>query len=119
MSSELISVTLNTANLAALVEFYSFLGFPLKKASVSHGSELYRAQQGNIELCLFGLVEKKNTASPVLQLGFHVSALKDLFPWIKCVDGVTVILEPTELPGGLKAIVKDPDGNSVELIEQA
>lgn len=118
MSSELISVTLNTANLTALVEFYTFLGFELKKANVSRGSELYRAQHGNVELCLYGLIDKKNSVSPVLQLGFQVAALKDLFGKIKSIEGVTVLLEPTELPGGLKAIIKDPDGNSVELTEQ-
>jgi lactoylglutathione lyase len=128
MSVKLIALTMNTANLPDQIEFYKGLGFVLEPVRVSKGSEYFRARprdssagaQGILfEINLFGLQDKVNSATPILQLCFSVAELDEVYKKLSSVPGVQSLLEPTDMPDGRKAIVKDPDGNSIEIIEAA
>ena len=111
------SVTVNTANIKALVHFYKTLGLPLESKQVTLGSEIYRAQMGAIELTLFGIRSKEKSLTPPIQLGFIVKDVAAIISKLSEVPNVTVMMEPTDMPDGKKAIVLDPDGHSVELIQ--
>ena len=117
MSIKLISLTLNSPNPSNVVEFYSSLGFKFQPVKVSRGSELYRAIQGEVELCVFAMLDKKNAGTPTLQLGFKVENLDRIYSLLSGVAGVTTLMEPTDLPDGKMAILKDPDGNSIEITQ--
>jgi lactoylglutathione lyase len=126
MSVNLIALTMNTANLAQQIDFYKGLGFDLEPIKISKGSEFYRARprvsspgpQGILfEINLFGLQDKANSATPILQLCFSVGNLEEVFRNLTRIVGVESLLDPTDMPDGRKAIVKDPDGNSIEIIE--
>lgn len=123
MSIRLMSITLNTAKLTEQVEFYSALGFRLEKVKVAKGSEYFRAAlpeasatSAGFEIRIYGLQDKKNSATPSLQYCFSVVGVEETFKKVQAISGVSVLMDPTVMPDGLMAIVKDPDGNSIELI---
>ncbi len=117
MPVDLKSISLNTCQLSLQLEFYRALGLDLKAQKVDKGGNVYRAQlSSGIEFCLFGVMERKHAGSPAVQLEFRIKDIDSVFAKIKSIPGVFVILDPTDLPDGRKAIVKDLDGNAVELI---
>ena len=122
MAVKLISITLNTSNLDGQIRFYKALGFEIETVKVSKGSECYRArpaigdrQSIGFEINIFGLKDKKNSATPIIQLAFSVVDFDKVFRQLTAIEGVEVLMDPTDLPDGRKAIVKDPDGNSIEI----
>lgn len=117
MSIKLKAITINTANLQGLRDFYTGLGLQFEKAAVFRGSEVYRAVLDGIEISLFGMMDRNNAPTPPLQLSFQVQQMENVVGTIKRIPGVSVLLEPTDLPDGRKTILKDPDGNSVEIIQ--
>ena len=120
MSLTVKCITLNTCQLSLQLEFYQALGLDLKSQKVDKGSQVYRARLATgMEFCLFGVMERKNAGSPPLQLEFIIQDIDKVFEKIKAIPGVFVILDPTDLPDGRKAILKDVDGNAVELLREA
>lgn len=111
------SITINTAKIKALVQFYRALGLPLESKQVTLGSEIYRAQLGSIEFCLFGVGHKEKSLTPPLQLSFKVKDLLTTVNKVSELANVTVMMEPTEMPDGKKAIILDPEGHAVELLQ--
>ena len=118
MSVDVKSITINTSQLSLQLEFYKCLGLDLKTQKVEKGSAVYRAQvKPGIEFCLFGVLERKNAGSPALQLLFEVKNIDLIFEKLKSIPGTFVILDPTDLPDGRKSIIKDVDGNAIEIIQ--
>lgn len=118
MSIQVKSITINTSQLYMQVEFYRALGFDLKTQKVDKGSQVFKCHIGpGFEFCLFGVLERKNAGSPPLQLQVQVENINQVFENVKNMSSVFVILDPTDLPDGRKAIIKDPDGNAIELIQ--
>ncbi len=125
MPVKLIAITLNTSNLPQQIQFYQALGFDVETVKVSKGSECYRArpksknkdQNIGFEINLFGLKDKKNSVTPIFQLCFLVEELDQVYDKLAAIKGVETLMDPTDMPDGRKAIVKDPDGNSIEIIK--
>jgi lactoylglutathione lyase len=118
MSVILKSISINTSQLPLQLEFYRALGLDLKAQKVEKGSQVYKADiQPGVEFCLFGVMERKNAGSPPAQIQFSVENLEQVFDKIKSIPSIFVILDPTDLPDGKKAILKDVDGNAIELIQ--
>lgn len=125
MSVKLISVTLNTSNLPQQIEFYKALGFNVETIKVAKGSEFFRAKpvgpssdsKTQFEINLFGLKDKKNSATPIFQLSFMMDEIDLVYQKLAVIEGVVSLLDPTDMPDGRKAIVKDPDGNSIEIVK--
>lgn len=117
MSSKLTSITLNTALLNEMLQFYRLIGVEFTATAVAKGGQVYRAQIGALEFSLISVpnVEKKQT--PAMQLSFSVADLEDRVQKLGAVQGAMSILEPTEMPDGKKAIWLDPEGRAVELCE--
>lgn len=111
-------VTINTANIQGLLEFYQALGLEFAAIKVTLGSEVYRAQAGVIDLALFAIKSKDIANTPSLQLSFQVDDLRAVFTRISALPGCNVILDPVSLSDGLRAVVFDPDGQSVELVQK-
>lgn len=100
-----------------MLEFYRIIGFQFKAIKVDKGSEVYRAVHGGVEFSLYSIKNTQKSQIPSLQLGFRITDLEKSVSQLQNVNGAMSILDPTDMPDGKKAIVLDPDGHSIELIE--
>lgn len=110
-------VTINTANMPDMLEFYRAIGLDLQMKKISLGSQIYSTKVGNVEFQLYGINVKDPSATPPMQLSFEVDDLDLVFSQISLLSGVDVIMEPTELADGKRTIILDPDGQSVEITQ--
>lgn len=117
MSSKLTSITLNTALLNEMLEFYRVIGVNFAEVAVAKGSQVYRAQIGEIEFSLISVPNVEKRQTPAMQLSFCVADLDDKVQKLSAVKGAMSILEPTEMPDGKKAMWLDPEGRAIELLE--
>jgi predicted enzyme related to lactoylglutathione lyase len=115
MQVQLMALTINSPDPQAAVGFYTALGFQFREIPVSRGGCVYRAKLGELEMAIMGVVSRVAISTPVLQLAFKVADLPAIFEKVRCLTGVNVLLEPTEFPDGMRAIVADNDGNAVEI----
>ena len=112
------SITLNTPNLQNMVRFYEILGCQFNKVKISVGGELFRSVLKEFELSLMSIPSAELTKNPKVMMGFRVQDLDKKIAGLSMIPGVIVILEPTLMADGKKAIVLDPDGQSIELLEK-
>ena len=110
------SITVNTPNLENMVRFYEILGCEFSKVKVSIGGELFRSSLEGFELSLMSIKSASPAAYPKVMMGFKVNDLDSKVEKLNSIPGVIMILDPTDMPDGKKAILQDPDGHSVELI---
>lgn len=110
------SITVNTPNLENMVRFYEILGCQFTKVSVSIGGELFRSCLGDFELSLMSIPSAQMGGYPKVMMGFKVSDFEPKLALLTSIPGVIMILDPTDMPDGRKAILQDPDGHSVELV---
>jgi hypothetical protein len=101
-----------------MLRFYQFVGFEFKATKVDKGSEVYRAVHGGVEFSLYSIQNPQRSHIPSLQLGFMITNIDKTVAELVSVPGAMSILDPTDMPDGKKAIVLDPDGNSIELCQK-
>ncbi|QLY24272.1 VOC family protein [Bdellovibrio sp. KM01] len=118
MSLVISSITINTGQLQNMLEFYSRVGFKFQMVRVDKGSEVYRAVHDGVEFSLYSLPTAQKAQVPSLQLGFQITELENTVADLAKVPGSLLILDPTEMPDGKKAIILDPDGHSIELCQK-
>lgn len=111
------SITINTSHLQNMLAFYRIIGFQFTASKVEKGSEVHRAIHNGVEFSLYSINQVQNSAIPHLQLGFKITDLEKAIAELAKIPGTICILDPTEMPDGKKAVVLDPDGNSIELVE--
>lgn len=117
MSLVITSITIMTPQLQDMLAFYRIIGFDFVAQKVDKGSELFRAHQESLEFSLYASQQVAKSQTPSLQLGFKVSNLEEVVRNLAKIPGVHCILDPMEMPDGKRAIVLDPDGHSIDLIE--
>lgn len=117
MSSKLTSITLNTALLDEMLQFYRIIGVNFISTNVDKGSKVFRATLGDTEFSLLSVPTAEKLKSPGLQLSFAVERLEDMAKLLAAVPKAMLMMEPTEMPDGKKAILLDPEGRAVELSE--
>ncbi len=118
MRLELSSITLNTNQLAAMLNFYEVLGCQFKKEQVDKGGVVLKAELGPIEFHLFSVGSSfPQSGAPRMQLALRVQGVSRIVEKLKGQPGVQVLLEPTDMLGEVRSIVLDPDGNSIDLSE--
>jgi len=103
-----------------MTEFYERLGFTFTKQFVKNGGYFYRAQFNGMELVIYKSTGAKwnpaNFMIPKLQVSIVVVGLDQVLKSLKEIRFIPA-MDPTEMDGALRAIVIDPEGHSVELIE--
>jgi hypothetical protein len=57
-------VTINTANMPDMLEFYRAIGLDLQMKKISLGSQIYSTKVGNVEFQLYGINVKDPSATP-------------------------------------------------------
>lgn len=110
------SITVNTPNLENMVRFYEILGCKFSRVKVSIGGELFRSSLEGFELSLMSIKSATTGHYPKVMMGFRIKDMDAKVSQLSSIPGVIMILDPTDMPDGKKAVLQDPDGNSVELL---
>lgn len=117
MSVNLKTLSFNSGRQEAMVAFFDALGAGMTAKQVSVGSQSFQGRLNSLEIVIYGIPKKENPTTPSLSLRFEVTQIIPIMEKLKALSGVQVLMDIEMMPDGKKAIVKDPDGHSVELIE--
>ena len=115
---KVISITLKTAQLEEMQHFYEFLGFQFERVRVDKGSEILRGKCDNLELSLMAVAGSTKNLQPILQLHFQVKSVLKTSEALRNNTKAQFMLDPMQFEQGLRCIVMDPDGNSIDLTEK-
>lgn len=118
MSLTISSITFNTARLQDMLRFYRILGIHFTPQTVEKGGEFYRAQLGSIEFNLHPQTDIERSVIPGFHWALQVANLEQILGELKSL-GADVLLTPATFTNGEKAIVLDPEGRALELIQHS
>lgn len=119
MDLALFSITLNTNQLENMKSFYQALGCQFKSLNVDKGGVVQKTQIGNLEFALHSIGNAADVKKiPIMQLSLKVRDLDSIMGRVQAIPGVSVILDPSDMPEGRRSIILDPDGNSIDLTEE-
>jgi catechol 2,3-dioxygenase-like lactoylglutathione lyase family enzyme len=109
-------VVLRSPDTARAVEFYSRLGLRFTLHQHGNGPEHFAAELGD---SVFELYPLSADGSPTLgtRIGFSVPSLDSAIAALSDYLDV-VISPPKDSPWGRRAVIADPDGHRVELLQQ-
>src|SRR5687768_4036055 len=109
-------VVIRSADIERLSQFYKLLGLNFTLLYHGSGPKHYTCELGMVVFEIYPHTDNtQNTAQT--RIGFQVSSLDTLFAKLK-ESGVMVISQPKDSPWGRRAVIDDPDGNRVELVEK-
>jgi len=113
-----LTVTLNlivikSKNLEESVAFYEELGLQFQKEQHGKGPEHYACELDQLVFEIYPAAQQANE----IRIGFNIENMERIIASLT-LRGAEVITEPRVSPWGKRAVVKDPDGNSVELLEK-
>jgi lactoylglutathione lyase len=114
MSIYLNLVVIQSNNLEISVSFYRSLGLIFKKEQHSNGPEHYSCELENIVFELY--LSSNGIVDEGTRIGFNVVNIEQIVDNLRA-KGSLIITEPTISPWGKRAVVQDPDGHKVELLE--
>lgn len=104
-------LVLRTANLEELRNFYTGLGARFEKERHGSGPEHYAAALDDDFVLELYPCSGATMVDTELRLGIKVN---DILETLKCIEQCAV---PKETRWGLRALVRDPDGRTVELLQ--
>lgn len=99
-----------------LKQFYELLGLNFREEKHGEGPVHFSSfiQQTLFEI--YPLPDSIDVADTTTRLGFSVENLIALTQYLKDA-GFNLIAEPRKTEWGFRAVIKDPDGRSVELLQ--
>ncbi len=98
------------------VQFYKLLGLPFQKEQHGNGPVHWTANLGGTILEIYPASSGKQVDGST-RLGFEVDGIMSKLDSLRSI-GTEIISEPKKSEWGLPAVVKDPDGRSVELLQK-
>lgn len=110
-------LVLRSANIEATKDFYSILGIDFKLEKHGKGPEHYAGLIDGFVLEFYpitGVLQEDHQ----IRLGFQVSGLDEILELVGPSQG-SILKSAHDTPHGRKALIKDPDGRSVELYEKS
>src|SRR5262245_44186016 len=107
-------VVIRSADLERAGAFYAALGVPLVRERHGSGPEHLAGPAGVAVLEVYPRGEGGGTLG--VRLGFRVASVADAVAAAQGAGG-SVVSPARESPWGLRAVVADPDGHRVELVE--
>ena len=116
MSVTLRSIVIATSQIKEVLRFYENLGLAFKTKKVSLGTEYYWTTANGLEIAFIEKQNIKQDVQPHYMLSFKVKDIDLKFQQFVANQFIG-ILDPTDFAEGRKAILLDPDGRSVEIIE--
>jgi catechol 2,3-dioxygenase-like lactoylglutathione lyase family enzyme len=106
-------LVLRTPKLEDLKRFYSALGVRFERERHGNGPEHYAATVGGDLVLEIYPAQDGAAPDPGLRLGFSVDNLEET------LRALSQTVTPRLSPWGLRALVRDPDGRTVELLQCA
>jgi lactoylglutathione lyase len=97
------------------VKFYQMLGLDFAKHRHGNGLEHFSSKLGQITFEIYPQTAQTEPTTGT-RLGFQVSDVDSLMIRLQQED-ITVITKPTDSEWGRRAVVIDPNGHRVELIQ--
>ena len=107
-------VVIRAADPDRSAEFYRLLGLTFTKHRHGTGPEHYAAE-GPVVFEIYPRGAGEATAAT--RLGFRVAALNTLIDKLEA-SGTPILTLPAQTEWGYRAVVADPDGHKVELLEE-
>lgn len=117
MSARLKTLSFNSGRQTAAVAFYNALGANLVAKKVSVGSESFQGRLNDLEIVIYGIPKNEVALTPQFTMSFLVDQLQTVMERLRALPDAHVLMDVENMPHGKMAIVKDPDGHSVELVE--
>jgi lactoylglutathione lyase len=108
-------VVIRSINLEEAVNFYQMLGLNFEKHQHGNGLEHFASNLGQTTFEIYPQTAKMGTTTGA-RLGFQVLDVDSLVIKLQ-QENVTVITKPSASKWGRRAVVVDPDGHRVELIQ--
>ena len=110
-------LVLKTHDVERLAQFYRQLGIDFEAEQHGKGPVHLAAQLGGVLLEIYPLDEQQ-TVDTTTRVGFAVPQLDEVCTKLNAA-GVPIVTPPKDLPRGRRAVVRDPDGRTVELTKAA
>jgi lactoylglutathione lyase len=110
-------LVLRTPQPVQLWRFYEVLGINFAEERHGTGPLHFAGRIGDAVLELYPLSKESGAHDSMVRLGFGVTDLSEVIRSLEAV-GTTVVSEPKQTAWGTRAVVRDPDGRSVELYQE-
>jgi len=108
-------VVIRSPDIDKSAAFYSALGITFSKHSHGTGPEHYASEGDGVTFEIYPEVDSAS-ATTTTRLGFKVTDLDDLLP-ILVEKGGRIVSPAKDSPWGRRAVVVDPTGHKVELVQ--
>ena len=115
MATRLNLVVIRVADLERSASFYRSMQMPLTKESHGAGPDHYSVDLGGVVMELYPR-RSEAEATTQTRIGLVVEKLDDVLAVCQASGG-QLIAAAKDSPWGRRAIVKDPDGHTIELVE--
>lgn len=108
-------VVIRSADMPKAAQFYQMLGLTFDKHRHGSGPEHFVCERGGI---VFEIYPRKDEtdATMAARLGFRVLSVDGIVEKLRQA-GAEIVSAPKDSPWGRRAVVADPDGHRVELVE--
>ncbi len=108
-------LVIRSADIQAAANFYRALGLDFVLEAHGKGPKHYAANTHGV---VFEIYPQNPKASPTtsVRLGFQVTSIQDTVQALANL-GAKVLKPPHTSPWGTRAVLKDPDGHTVELLQ--
>lgn len=107
-------LVLKTSDLERMRGFYDLLGVEFTPERHGNGPLHYAGMVGNAVFELYPLPPGAAAVAATPRLGFAVADVNRVMRQLESF-GVTIVSKPRQTEWGLRAVVKDPDGRTVEI----
>jgi lactoylglutathione lyase len=101
---------------ARAVGFYELLGLHFQEEQHGKGPVHWAAQSVGLVMEIYP-ARSSDEVDRTTRLGFDVNDVQSAVATLQ-EHGLEIVNDPKQTQWGLRAVVKDPDGRSVELIQQ-
>jgi catechol 2,3-dioxygenase-like lactoylglutathione lyase family enzyme len=109
-------IALRSADLRRAETFYNLLGITFNRERHGSGPEHLAGRLGSLVFELYPLEGGGATTS--VRLGFRIPSVRETVAKL-AEAGARIAIPPTSGTWGLRAVVTDPDGHRIELVERA
>ena len=109
-------LVLKTRQVEQLRAFYQTLGVDLAEEQHGKGPVHFAGRAGAVVIEVYPLPDDGSPVDSSTRLGFAVENVAEV---IRALEGIgtKIVTPPKETAWGFQAVVKDPDGRSVELTQ--
>lgn len=108
-------IVIRSADIQQSLQFYRWLGLEFTQHQHGSGPEHYASALGELIFEIYPFTDQ-GQHTKATRIGFRVDGLNALIALLQ-EHKVTIISPPNNSPWGLRAVVDDPDGHRVELVE--